>query len=173
MRIILETERLLLREFEVADAEACYWLNADPQVVQYTGDPPFDSIEHARTFLQEYVNRPYPTFGRWVVIRKSDHAWLGWCGLKFHPEDHAIDLGYRFSAKYWNKGYATESSIGCLKHGFEVMQLEEIYAEAEDANPASIAVMQKCGMEFWKKSTDQGAPTTLYRMTSAMAKQSL
>ena len=54
MKIIKETERLILREHNAADAENAYLLNLDPDVIKYTGDDAFTSIEEARTFLINY-----------------------------------------------------------------------------------------------------------------------
>ena len=79
---ILETPRLGLREITTADAEQAYLLNLDPEVIKYTGDEPFSSIEAARAFLEKYDHYKKYGFGRWAVIRKEDRSLLGWCGLK-------------------------------------------------------------------------------------------
>ena len=52
MKTILETERLLLREFQVKDAQKMYELNTDPEVIKYTGDTSFESIQQAKIFLK-------------------------------------------------------------------------------------------------------------------------
>ncbi len=56
--IILDTPRLLLREMTPVDAEQAYLLNLDPEVIRYTGDEPFDSIETARRFLSAAIKLP-------------------------------------------------------------------------------------------------------------------
>ena len=73
---ILETERLFLREITVNDAETAYLLNLDTDVIKYTGDKSFDSIESARQFLTSYDHYKKYGFGRWAVIRKQDSEFL-------------------------------------------------------------------------------------------------
>ena len=75
MNYFLETERMRFREMHPDDAEAMFLLNSDPEVVQYTGDGPFVSVEAAREFLENYVST-YKRYncGRWVVELKSTQA---------------------------------------------------------------------------------------------------
>src|SRR5437868_543478 len=111
---ITETPRLHLREITVDDAKNAYELNLDPEVIKYTGDGPFSSIEDARDFLSKYDHYKKYGFGRWAVINKTDNDFLGWCGLKYTEEKNEFDVGFRFFKKHWNKGYATESAKACI-----------------------------------------------------------
>ena len=99
--------------------------------------------------------------GRWAVIRKKDDAFLGWCGLKKH-EDGMVDLGFRLMKKYWNKGYATEAAKACVDHGFNTLGLKEIIGRAAQENMASINVLEKCGMDFWKEDECKGIDDSVY-----------
>jgi RimJ/RimL family protein N-acetyltransferase len=148
MKKIIETNRLYLRELTVADAENSYLLNSDEDVIKYTGDKTFDSINEAKSFLENY--NPYQEYGygRWAVIAKSNEEFLGWCGLKYSPEIDEVDIGFRFFKKHWNKGYATESAKACLDYGFEKLSLKTIVGRAMEANVASIKVLEKLGMTF-------------------------
>jgi [ribosomal protein S5]-alanine N-acetyltransferase len=143
---IIETSRTLLRPFALTDASEMYALNADPEVIRYTGDPPFESVEAAHLFLQGY--NPYETHGcgRWAVIRKEDSAWLGWCGVKFQPSESHYDLGYRFHKQFWGQGYATETALACLQWSFEHLPTDTIVAHAMKENEASVRVLEKIGM---------------------------
>ena len=162
LRPILKTERLLLREFDADyDALHTYELNADPEVIRYTGDPPFESVEAARNFLRAYPDYKKNGYGRWAVELQTDGSVLGFCGLKLH-EDGMVDLGYRFSKKYWGKGYATESSLACLAYGFDVLGIEEIVGRTARANTDSIKVLEKCGMKFWKEDSCEGIKDSLH-----------
>jgi len=80
--LIVETERLYLHEMTVAEAADAHELNADPEVIRYTGDPPFRDVAHAKDFLQAYPDYRKYGFGRWAVRLKADDSFLGWCGLK-------------------------------------------------------------------------------------------
>tara|TARA_B110000208_G_C11462275_1_gene318836 strand:- start:53 stop:559 length:507 start_codon:yes stop_codon:yes gene_type:complete len=153
--IVLITERLILREFELTDAEAMFNLNSDEEVLRYTGDKQFESIEDANNFFKNYPDYEKNGFGRWALVTKGDKEVIGWCGLKKH-EDNTVDIGYRIFKNQWNKGYATEASIACLEYGFQVFELDEIIANAATENKASIRVMEKIGMEFQQNMACEG-----------------
>lgn len=145
---LFQSDRLAFRQFNAEDAYEIYLLNIDPEVLKYTGDAPFESVDAAKTFLENYKQYELHGMGRWAVIRKEDEAFLGWCGLKYRPDQETVDLGYRFKKEYWGKGYATEAARASLKYGFEVLQLQRIIARAMKDNGASIRVIEKVGMTY-------------------------
>lgn len=146
------------------DAENAYFLNLDPEVIQYTGDPPFKSVEEAGIFLTKYDHYRKYGFGRWAVIRKTDDAFLGWCGLKYSPDVDEYDVGFRFFKKYWNKGYATEAAKACLELGFEKYALPIIVGRAMTANKGSIRVLEKIGLTFFKNFDFEGHEGVIYKL---------
>lgn len=148
MKTILETQRCYLRELTVADAQHFYLLNLDPEVIQYTGDKPFDSISEARSFLENYTMYQNYGYGRWAVIAKTDGAFLGWCGLKYSTDSGETDIGFRFFKRYWHQGYATETAKACIDYGFNELQLDKIVGRAMEENVGSIKVLEKINMTF-------------------------
>ena len=72
--IITETNRLIIREMTLADAENIYNLNIDPEVTRYTGDEAFKTIDEARNFLANYKDYEKFGLGRWAVIEKETNA---------------------------------------------------------------------------------------------------
>ncbi len=146
---ILETSRLLLREFESHDAQKMWELNNDYDVIKYTGDFSFTSVDQAKLFLENYTDYHRNGYGRWVVILKNTNEFIGWCGLKLN-KDSTIDIGFRFFKKCWNKGYATESATACLQYGFNHLKLAEIIGRASIHNNSSIKVLEKIHMKYWK-----------------------
>jgi RimJ/RimL family protein N-acetyltransferase len=161
----LETERLLLREMTEADAESAYLLNLDPEVIRYTGDGPFESVEEAKTFLGNYASYKTYGFGRWAVVLKETNEYLGWCGLKYTPELDEFDIGYRFMKKHWGKGYATESAKACLKTGFEKFGMKTIVGRAMTENLQSIKVLEKLGLTYQYTRKEEGIEEVIYSIT--------
>ncbi|MEM6763438.1 MAG: GNAT family N-acetyltransferase [Bacteroidota bacterium] len=155
---IFETKRTFLRPFLVEDAEDLFELNADPEVLQFTGDKPFLSIAEARTFIRSYKEYTKYGYGRWAIIRKKDYELLGWCGLKYDPKTTNTDLGFRLKRTYWNMGFATETASASLQIGFCAYELPEIIGRAVTENLASIRVLEKVGMEFSHKTELAGKP---------------
>ena len=161
MKKILETPRLILREFELHDAKEMWELNNDPDVIKYTGDPPFKSIKEAKLFLKNYSDYQRNGFGRWAILLKGTNEFIGWCGLKLNEDTH-VDIGFRLLKKYWNNGYATESAKACLQYGFENLEITEIIGRASILNKPSIKVLEKIQMSFWKKEIINDLGNTIY-----------
>jgi RimJ/RimL family protein N-acetyltransferase len=152
---------LQLREFDISDAKALYQLNADPEVMRFTGDKPFSSIAEAETFIQNYDVYLKSGFGRWAVIAKQSGRLIGWCGLK-HNEKDMVDIGFRFFREEWGKGYATEAAKATLSYGFTELGLSQIIGRAARENKASLRVLEKLGMTYWKEDTCKGIANSLY-----------
>ena len=87
MNLIAETKRLYLREFILEDARHLYDMNNDPEVIKYTGDDSFKKIDEAVDFLKNYSEYKQHNMGRWAVCLKESNEFLGWCGLKYHPDE--------------------------------------------------------------------------------------
>ena len=164
MKIITHTKRLYLREFTENDAIHFFEINSDPDVIKYTGDGPFDNLEAAVNFLKNYEDYNKNNMGRWAVCLKNTDEFLGWCGLKYHPEDNMIEVGYRFYKKHWNKGYATEAAKASIDYGFKELKLKEIYAHAHIKNYNSQKVIEKCQMHYIKQFDYDGIPANLYKI---------
>lgn len=151
MNIIIETERLLLREVTVDDKEEMFQMHSNPEVQKYTGEPVVESLEEMEQAIRvRTVDYKKFGYGRWATFLKDGMQFIGWAGLAYLPEFDEIDLGYRFTPDYWGKGYATEASHAILNYGFDTLGLKRIIAIAMKENKASIRVMEKVGMEFDK-----------------------
>jgi RimJ/RimL family protein N-acetyltransferase len=146
--MLLETTRTYLRKLSANDAADFYALNQNPEVLKFTGDKPFESIESARVFLEDYVVSHTNGLGRLAVINKQNEKFIGWCGLKYTSEKDEYDIGFRFFKEYWNQGFATETALKCLEYGFKELKLKEIVGRAMVDNTASIRVLEKIGMKF-------------------------
>ena len=151
-----------------------FLLNSDSDVIRYTGDVAFKNLDEAKALIENYVAYKKYGYGRWSVILKENNGrlpdqfgqeLLGWCGLKFQEDTKLIDLGYRFFKKYWNKGYATESARACVEYGFQKLGMTEIMARAAKENIASIEVMKKVGMTYWKDGECHEEPGVYYKIS--------
>jgi [ribosomal protein S5]-alanine N-acetyltransferase len=146
---VLRTARLVLREFELSDAPELFELNADHEVMRYTGDKAFASVEDALDLVRGYTCYRTDGFGRWTMVRMADGAFLGWCGLRKQATG-AVDIGYRMHKRHWGQGFATEAGIASVRYGFEELGLDAIIGRVARANVASVRVLEKCGLRYWK-----------------------
>jgi ribosomal-protein-alanine N-acetyltransferase len=148
----IETERLLLRMFRPDDLDDLARLFADPDVVRYVGDGKPEGREEADRALQSIIKH-WEThgFGRWAVVDKNTHEFIGFGGLRSlfgTPE-----VVYHLAKAHWGKGLATELGSAALRFGFENRGFERIVAIAKPPNTASIHVMEKLGMRFEKNTS--------------------
>ncbi len=153
MNIKLETDRFWLRKFEINDIQNIFDLDSDPKVHKYLGNNPIKLIADAEIVINSLLNQ-YKENGiaRWAVIDKSNNEFVGWSGLKYELNDRTnekyYDIGYRLKTKYWGKGIAQETASACLKHGFDTLNVNDIYASASVDNIASNIVLQKIGLKY-------------------------
>jgi len=163
-KLILKTPRLLLREFDIDDAQNFYELNLNPNVIKYTGNSAFKDVDEAKKFLENYSDYKKNDFGRWAVINKSTEEFLGWCGLKYDKNLDETDIGFRFFEKFWNLGLATESAKACLDYGFEKLNLKTIIGRVMKENEASIKVLEKIGLHYVKDFDFSGDKGVIYKI---------
>jgi ribosomal-protein-alanine N-acetyltransferase len=165
MEILIETERLIIRELLPSDDEGMFELDADPNVLRYVGRKPIHTIEEARGVIQ-FIRNQYATdrIGRWAVLEKGTGDFLGWTGFKLMHEpmnNHVnhYDFGYRFIQRCWGKGFATEAGKASLEYGVKELGLAPVYAATDVDNAASRRILEKLGFRFveiFKYDTDPG-----------------
>jgi RimJ/RimL family protein N-acetyltransferase len=168
---IVSTQRLILREFMLTDAADLFALNADPEVMRYTGDKPFATLAEAEALIKGYQCYRTDGYGRWTVVRSDDGAVLGWCGSRMQASGE-VDLGYRLHRMFWGQGYATEAGIVCVRIGFEQFNLPRIIGRVARANMGSIRVLEKCGLHYWKEAEPEcNLADAMIYVTDAVRKQ--
>ncbi|NRA11750.1 MAG: GNAT family N-acetyltransferase [Crocinitomicaceae bacterium] len=150
MTQIIETKRLILREFTLDDFEAVYEFGSNLEVQKYTGDSLIESRETAKELIKKVWYHDYKKYGygRWAVIYKPDNKLIGFAGLKYLIEIDESDIGFRFLPEYWGKGIATEASLPIIDYGFEKLGLKRIIGIAMPDNIASCKVLEKIGLTF-------------------------
>jgi len=162
MNLILETDRLLMREMRHEDAEALFDMDSNPNVHTYLWQKPYTNIDDIHAYI-DMVRKQYDknNIGRFSTIIKATNELIGWTGIKY-IDDHVengktnfYDYGYRLNEKHWNKGYATEASKAWLDYGFNQMNIKEMNAYTHLDNGASNHVLQKVGFKFMEDYPDE------------------
>jgi ribosomal-protein-alanine N-acetyltransferase len=150
MKVILETDRLLLREYVKEDAEAFFKLNTDPEVLRFVPDKALLDIEQARQLLIDHPIADYRKhgFGRGACILKSTGEQIGFAGLKYLDELGEVDVAYRFLPTHWSQGLATEVALASVRYGFANLGLKQIIGLVMPENIASVRVLEKAGLHY-------------------------
>lgn len=155
MPVFLSTPRLELRPHTSADAVFMVELNADPEVVRYTGDGPLD-LNSARKVI-DYLHQCQHPFGVARLVVEHMGAPIGWCGLRRLETGDVPDLGYRFFRRVWGQGFATEAAAAVLDHGFSRDDIHKVRAAADPHNTASLRVMKRLGMHWVREWSANGS----------------
>ena len=147
---VLGTERLILREFTVEDAEFILALLNEPSFLRYIGDKKVRELEDARQYI---LNGPVASyerngFGLYLVELRESHTPMGMCGLIQREELPDPDIGFAFLPEFWNKGFAFEAATAVLQDARERLRLERILAITSLDNEASIGLLQRLGFTF-------------------------
>ena len=154
-KVILETERLLLREMNADDfGSLCRIMQDEKTMHAYEGA--FGEQE-GRDWLDRQLSRYREFgFGLWAVVLKETGEMIGQCGLTIQPwkNEEVLEIGYLFQRQFWHNGYASEAAIACKKYAFEVLKADEVCSIIRDTNIPSQRVAERNGMtktDSWTK----------------------
>jgi RimJ/RimL family protein N-acetyltransferase len=145
----IATDRLLIREFTLADAAFILELLNEPGFIQYIGDKGVRDLAGAEAYLRDGPLAGYAMHGFWLwCVTLPDGTPLGSCGLlKRDFLDHP-DLGYAFLARHGGQGYAHEAAVAVMRYAREQLRLTTIQAITAFRNPASVKLLTKLGFDF-------------------------
>lgn len=146
---VLETQRLVLRQLELNDADFILNLLNEPAFLRFIGDKGVRSQADAREYISLGPMDSYARcgFGMYLTSLRSGVP-IGICGLIKRDSLADVDLGFALSQNYCSHGYATESATAVLEYARRVLQLPRIVAITAPENVRSIAVLEKIGLRF-------------------------
>ncbi|MCE3297092.1 MAG: family acetyltransferase [Crocinitomicaceae bacterium] len=153
MKQILETERLLIREFTPDDTHYILEQVTSDEWLRFIGDRKVYDLADARHYLVSHLIPPYETkgFGFYAVDLKSEKKTIGMCGLVKRDELEDIDIGFAFLPAYFGLGYAYESSKAVLDYALQTLKKERICAITLAENQLSIKLLKKLGLQYKKQ----------------------
>lgn len=146
---IIQTDRLVFREFTQADLEPLCLLLDDPTVMKYCSGPM--DLAGVTKWLNSAM-ACYEQYGYdfWAVYEKNTDDFIGQIGILSQEIAGKQEncLAFMIGQKYWNKGYATEGALACINYAFGPLRLERLMATVESENLASIRILEKIGMKL-------------------------
>jgi [ribosomal protein S5]-alanine N-acetyltransferase len=157
--VVLETERLLLRQFNMSDSEAMFHVFGDAEVMKF-GDG-IQTKEWIQNWLVTCLEEYYPKwgFGPYAVVKRINQEVVGYCGLFFFPDINGqpeVEIGYRLARANWGCGYATEAALAVRDYAFNSLGLKRLIAMIDPQNTASLRVARKLGMVYKKEIMFEG-----------------
>lgn len=147
-----ETKRLILKPTDREDAAFFLELYNTPDWIKYIGERNIKTIEAAETFIHEKIRPQFErlSYSNFTVIRKSDKAKIGSCGLYDRDGLAGVDLGFAFLPQYYKQGYGYESAHKVKELAFEKFDLKLLQAISVHYNVASINLLKKLNFQFIK-----------------------
>lgn len=145
--MILETERLYLRELNETDFDSLCGILQDGETM-YAYEGAFSDSE-VREWLDRQIARYQKwNFGLWAVILKENGKLIGQCGLTLQPWNNleVLEIGYLLNKAYWHKGFAAEAAAACKNYAFNVLKAAEVCSIIRDTNIPSQKVALRNGM---------------------------
>lgn len=155
-KIIIETERLILRELSEHDFEALYAILGDPEVMQYYPNA-FDE-EKVRTWINNNIERyQIFSFGLWAVVLKETGELIGDCGLTMQVIDGKIkpEIGYHIRKNMQKKGYGSEASKAVRDWAFTYTPFNILYSYMKFTNVGSYRTAISTGMKLIDEFPDE------------------
>jgi RimJ/RimL family protein N-acetyltransferase len=147
---VLETERLVLREFQLDDAAFVLELLNDAAFLRFIGDKGVRTLADARDYLLKGPIESYRRFGfgLYLASLREDGTPIGMCGLVKRDGLADVDVGFALRSRYWSRGYAVEAAAAVLDYAKRILNLGRVVAIANPDNHASIAVLERIGLKF-------------------------
>lgn len=159
--MFIETQHLFLRPLEKTDFSGLCLLDTDIEVRHFFPEGPL-TVEQVREELDRLI-REWDEwgYGIFAAIDKKTHRFIGRCGFaKLKSGD--VEMGYLFLKEYWGRGLATEVAIALLEWAKAHVPIERIVGFAPLVHVASLRVLEKAGMVFFKKDMYQGIECAFY-----------
>tara|TARA_R110002072_G_scaffold261258_1_gene419918 strand:+ start:73529 stop:74029 length:501 start_codon:yes stop_codon:yes gene_type:complete len=146
--MIIETERLILREMTLDDAAFLYKLMNSENWLKYIGDRGINSVEAARAYMLKSYLGSYQMngFGAYMMVRKTDGELIGNCGLYKREKLKHPDIGFAMLPEFYKMGYGYEAAMGVLKYAKENLNIDTVLAITDKENRSSIGLLNKIGL---------------------------
>ncbi len=156
-RIILETERLKLREFTLDDDEFIFKLLNQESWIRNIGCFGIDSLKEAEEYLKNGPIESYQKhgFGLWAIQLKETEEPIGMCGLIKRDWLSSIDIGFALIEKYEGKGFTSEAAQATLHYAENRLNVDSVLAITGNTNEKSIRLLKKMGL---RKEKDVQTP---------------
>ena len=174
MREILETTRLILREFVLEDAEALAQVLSDPETMRFYPAP------LTRTEVDEWIERNRRRYandgvGLWAMVLKSTDEVIGDCGIiRQQVDDESLyEIGYHLRRDFWKQGLATEAANACREWGFAHLHADRLISLIRPENLPSRRVAKRNGMTIWKEVQWRGLQHYVYAVERSQINSSI
>jgi RimJ/RimL family protein N-acetyltransferase len=166
---ILQTPRLVLREFTPGDADALAQVLSDPETMRYYPAP------YDRAGIEQWIERNRRRYhdddvGLWAMELKETHELIGDCGIILQQVDgeRLYEIGYHLRRDFWGQGLATEAAAACRDWAFGNLKTTRVISLIRPENQPSRRVAERVGMTLWKEVNFRGLAHCVYSVEKTL-----
>ena len=146
---MIETDRLLLRDWREEDLPSLLAICSDPRVMATIG-PLQNEVEVRAAITRQQEHQKAHGYCYWAMELRAEAAVIGFCGLEFQdiamPIAGLTDIGWRLAHRRWGQGYAREAAEASLAWAWSMTCLSQVVAITTAANTRSWGLMERLGM---------------------------
>ncbi len=165
--IVLETDRLQLREWALTDVQSFFALYQSFPVSDQLHCPA-KTREEVPSFLSSYIHGAYEFYGHglWCIIEKQSHSIIGQCGIEYKERNEVsrYELQYMITPSAQQKGYGFEICQAVCNYARKELSIPELFALILPHNARSIQLIQKLGFHLEEEIDIDGQTTLLYKI---------
>lgn len=163
MVTILETPRLILREFVPEDRDALARVLSDPETMRHY-PAPLDLAGVAQWIERNRARYATDSHGLWGMLLKASGELIGDCGLIRQEVDgeSLVEIGYHVRRDLWGQGFAPEAARACRDYGFTHLKVDRLISLIRPDNLPSQRVAEKAGLTLWKTTLWRDLPHCVY-----------
>ncbi len=167
--MIIETERLILREYTWEDFDSLYEIVSDAETMQHYPKP-FDE-ERTKGWIEwNLQNYEKYGFGLWAVVLKKTGEFIGDCGITIQDIDgeKLPEIGYHIHKRYWRRGFGSEAAKAARDWAFNNTEYNCLYSYMKYTNIGSYSTAVANGMKKIKEYPDEKNGNFLYVLSSRL-----
>jgi ribosomal-protein-alanine N-acetyltransferase len=146
---VLESDRLIFREFVRSDAEDLFFIRSNDQIMEF-----MDTDKHVSVLESEFlITQIEESFSKksginWAIVEKSTNKFMGYFGFWRMIKDHCrAEIGFALMPEFWGKGFMSEAIKKFVDFGFNNIKLHSIEANVNPANENSKLLLEKNGFK--------------------------
>ena len=163
MNTIVETERLIIREFEEDDLFSLYKIESDKRIIEFIPWYKLSSLNECKRQLKKYIESYSKNkLNSWAIEVKATGEVIGITQLVYTKKIKGIEIGTKILPEHWSKGYASELTKAVVYYGLYELGIDEINAVTDINNVGAIKSLLNMGMTLKKYGYYNGAESAFF-----------
>jgi RimJ/RimL family protein N-acetyltransferase len=165
MNIIVETDRLIIREFEEDDVLSLYKIESNPRIIEFIPWNKLSTLKDCRRQINKFMNG-YKRYklNSWAVVEKETNNVIGVTQLVYSDKIKGVEIGTKILPEYWSMGYASELSKAVVHYGLYELGIDEITAVTDIRNAGAIKSLINMGMKLKRYGYYKGTESAFYSL---------